>query len=181
MFKTISREQQEVIADAPVLYKTIVGSLASDPREATTPESPPIHFEARNIRIVVVDDDDFVRSALCAFLGDLGFNVVGSAIDGFEGVTRVTALRPDVVLMDMRMPVLDGIEATARISIEVPGVRVVIMSAYDDSSLRDAARAAGAHAYILKGSASAFIESVVTNAAATAWDRSYNATGSVAS
>ncbi len=103
------------------------------------------------VRVLVVDDHPVVRSGLTGMLGlaeDL--EVVGEAADGQEACARVAELAPDVVLMDLRMPLLDGAGATARIRALHPGTHVLVLTTYDDD--RDIVRAveAGATGYLLK-------------------------------
>jgi DNA-binding NarL/FixJ family response regulator len=83
-------------------------------------------------------------------LEDAGIEVVGEAPDGAQGVALAGSLLPDVVLMDLRMPASDGFEATARIAKEHPGVRVVVLSAYDTEESAEAVMAAGAFAFLPK-------------------------------
>ena len=103
------------------------------------------------IRVVVADDQSVVRAALVALVStDPGIEVVGSAADGQEAVALATRYRPDVVLMDVRMPVMDGIEATRRIRGEVPDAAVLVLTTYDlDEYIFNAIRA-GASGYLLK-------------------------------
>lgn len=103
------------------------------------------------IRVVVVDDDALVRGGMRMILQSTDdVVVVGEAADGREGVALVRAERPDVALLDVRMPVLDGIEATAQITAEVPGTRVVIVTTFEhDEYVFDALRA-GASGFLLK-------------------------------
>ena len=101
--------------------------------------------------ILVVDDDESVRAVLADVLEDEGFEVVGSARDGVEGVTLARALAPDVVFLDVRMPRLDGIGAARQIRAELPDARLVMLSAYDEEALRLEAREAGASAFLVKG------------------------------
>jgi DNA-binding NarL/FixJ family response regulator len=101
-------------------------------------------------RVLVVDDAPAIRHALRGVLEDAGIDVVGEAPDGVEGVALAGSLRPDVVLMDLRMPAADGFQATAQIVREHPGVRVVVLSAYETEGSAEAVRAAGAFAFLPK-------------------------------
>jgi DNA-binding NarL/FixJ family response regulator len=102
-------------------------------------------------RVVVADDQTVVREGIVMLLGLLpGIEVVGAAGDGDEAVELVAELAPDVVLMDLRMPRCDGVEATRRIRAEHPGTQVVVLTTYaDDESLFPALRA-GARGYLTK-------------------------------
>ncbi|MFI6861513.1 response regulator [Streptomyces sp. NPDC050421] len=102
-------------------------------------------------RVVVADDQSVVREGIVMLLGLLsGIEVVGSAKDGEEAVALVAELAPDVVLMDLRMPRCDGVEATRRIRAEFPGTQVVVLTTFaDDDSLFPALRA-GARGYLTK-------------------------------
>jgi DNA-binding NarL/FixJ family response regulator len=102
-------------------------------------------------RVVVVDDQTVVREGIVMLLGLLpGIEVVGSGGDGEEAVRLVAELAPDVVLMDLRMPRVDGAEATRRIRAEYPGTQVVVLTTFaDDDSLFPALRA-GARGYLTK-------------------------------
>jgi DNA-binding NarL/FixJ family response regulator len=102
-------------------------------------------------QVLVVDDDEGVRAVLADVLEDEGFEVVGRARDGVEGVALALSLAPDVILLDVRMPRLDGIGAARQIHEELPGARVVMLSAYDDQGLKSEARDAGASAFLVKG------------------------------
>ncbi|AJE42908.1 response regulator transcription factor [Streptomyces nodosus] len=102
-------------------------------------------------RVVVADDQTVVREGIVMLLGLLpGVEVVGAAGDGEEAVKLVAELAPDVVLMDLRMPRCDGVEATRRIRSEYPGTQVVVLTTFaDDDSLFPALRA-GARGYLTK-------------------------------
>lgn len=103
------------------------------------------------IRVVVADDQDLVRSGIVALLGtDPAFEVVGEARQGEEAVRVVRATSPSVVLMDVRMPMMDGIEATLQIKAELPDVRVLILTTFDLDEHVFAALRAGASGFLLK-------------------------------
>ena len=103
------------------------------------------------MRVAVADDQTVVREGLVTLLGTLpGVEVVGSAGDGEEAVDLVRRLAPDVVLMDLRMPRMDGVEATTRIRSQHPATQVVVLTTYaDDESIVGALRA-GAIGYLTK-------------------------------
>ena len=103
------------------------------------------------IRVLVADDQALFREALMTLLEmQPGIEVVGEAGNGDEAVRRSAELRPDVVLMDLRMPVLDGIGATARLRVEQSDVRVLALTTFDDDEEVFAALRAGAVGYLLK-------------------------------
>jgi CheY-like chemotaxis protein len=102
-------------------------------------------------RVLVVDDNAAMRRMLRGLLEDVGMHVVGEASDGLEGVARAELLRPDVVLMDWRMPGLDGLEATAEIRRRLPEIEVVMSSAAESNRMAAIARQAGASAFVAKG------------------------------
>lgn len=104
-----------------------------------------------DIRVVIVDDHDLIRTALRALLSsESDIEVCGDASEGAAGATLVLELRPDVVLMDLAMPGVGGIEATRRIVMDWPHARVVVLTALAEPRLvRDALRA-GARGYVLK-------------------------------
>jgi DNA-binding NarL/FixJ family response regulator len=101
-------------------------------------------------RVLLVDDAPAIRSAIRGVLEDAGIEVVGEAPDGAQGVAMAGSLRPDVVLMDLRMPAANGFEATAEIVKDLPGVRVVALSAYESKASAEAVLAAGAFAFLPK-------------------------------
>jgi DNA-binding NarL/FixJ family response regulator len=94
-------------------------------------------------RIVVVDDTEHVRTMLVEMLTLDGFEVVGSAVDGAGAVEVVVRTEPDVVVMDLKMPGLDGLDTTRAVRARRPGQRVVLYTAYLDDHIRAEAREAG--------------------------------------
>jgi len=120
-----------------------------------------------DIRVVVVDDHAIVRDGLVALLGALdGVEVVGSAEDGREAVHVVDETTPDVVVMDIQMPHLDGIEATRFITGRHPEVRVVMLTMNEDDETVLSAIRAGASGYLLKGSGADEVLNAVRTASA---------------
>ncbi|MCB0972721.1 MAG: response regulator transcription factor [Acidimicrobiales bacterium] len=108
---------------------------------------------AAPIRILVVDDHPVVRGGLVAVLRTIAdLEVVGEAADGEAAVQATVEHRPDVVLMDVRMPGMDGIEATRQIRAQAPESRVLVLTMYDDDATVFTAMQAGAQGYLLKES-----------------------------
>lgn len=104
------------------------------------------------IRVLVVDDHPVVRDGLVAILGTQpDFAVTGQADNGVDAVERTAALGPDVVLMDLELPGLDGVEAIRRIRERSPAAAVIVLTAFDTDERIIAAVQAGAHGYLLKG------------------------------
>ena len=104
------------------------------------------------LRVVLADDHPVVRGGLRALLETLdGFEVVAEAADGEAAVRQVQLTRPDVVLMDVRMPGVDGVEAARRIRDATPGTAVLMLTMYDDDATVFTAMQAGARGYLLKG------------------------------
>ena len=105
----------------------------------------------RPLRVVIADDQASVREGLVLLLGGLpGIEVVGAAADGEQALELVAENRPDAILLDLHMPVLDGIGATRRLTAEHPGVAIVVLTTYvDDTSVLEALRA-GARSYLTK-------------------------------
>lgn len=116
----------------------------------------------KTVRVLVVDDQALFREALATLLAvHDGIEVVGEAGDGDEALRRAAELAPDVVLMDLRMPVLDGVGATRRLRIEQPDVQVIVLTTFDDDEDVFAALRAGAVGYLLKEvSAARLVEAV---------------------
>lgn len=103
-------------------------------------------------RVILADDHPVVRGGLVALLDTVpGIDVVGQAGDGDSAVREVALRRPDVIVMDLRMPGLDGVAATRRITADYPEVGVLVLTMFDEDALIADALAAGARGYVLKG------------------------------
>jgi DNA-binding NarL/FixJ family response regulator len=116
--------------------------------------------------VLLVDDEPRLRAQLRAVLEDYEVVVVGEAGNGREGVELALRLQPQVVLMDLRMPELDGIAATRRLLASQPSAVVLILSAYDDPALMHEARQAGASGYLVKGCQAVELVEAITRATA---------------
>ena len=114
----------------------------------------PLYFAEGNmkIRILIVDDYEMLRSGLKALLAlQKDMEVVGEAENGQDAVAKTLELQPDVVLMDVNMPVMSGAEATSRILAELPGVKILAHSVQAENGFMASMIRAGASGYILKG------------------------------
>jgi DNA-binding NarL/FixJ family response regulator len=111
-----------------------------------------------------VDDSVESRRALRELLGGQGITIVGEAADGAKGIELAQKLMPDVVLMDVKMPGIGGIEATEIITSNLPDTHVIVLTTFDDESLRRRADEAGATAYLVKGSSPQLISDAIFQA-----------------
>ena len=115
-------------------------------------------------KVLVVDDEVFFAEALAGMLEDEGFDVVGIASNGAMAVEAVRNLAPHAVLMDLKMPVMDGIEAARIITAEAPLVQILMLSAYEETALREEAAANGVYCYLVKGCRPEFLIEMVRKA-----------------
>jgi DNA-binding NarL/FixJ family response regulator len=118
------------------------------------------------VKVVIADDQRVVREGLATIVAAMGFDVAGLAADGAEAVEMVAAHRPEVVLMDLRMPGTDGVAATAAIRASWPGSAVVVLTTYADDDSIVAAMAAGATGYLTKDATRDGIRRAIEAAAA---------------
>ena len=117
------------------------------------------------VRVLIVDDDPQVGRQLRELLTDFEHDVVGLASDGSQALVLIKALRPEVVVTDLRMPGVSGIMLTALVRQLPAAPAVVVVSAYDDASLQKEALAAGAYRYVVKGAPGADVHAAVLAAA----------------
>jgi NarL family two-component system response regulator LiaR len=122
------------------------------------------------IRVLVVDDHEFVRDTVSSALqGRAGIRVVGQACNGLEAIEFADRVRPDVILMDLVMPILDGVAATLRLREREPRIRIVVFTSGASGRLEQAALAAGAVSIVYKGAdIDAVVEAVLAAAALAA-------------
>lgn len=105
------------------------------------------------VRTLVVDDDADFRRRVAEFLAsEPNIEVIGQAADGQEAILKARELKPDLILMDVRMPGISGVDATRRVKDEMPQIKIIMLSVYDVDEYREAATGSGASAYVLKKS-----------------------------
>jgi len=111
--------------------------------------------EDRSLRILVVDDHEIFREQVCALLRSKpGFEIICEAANGLQGVSQAEELQPDVVVLDVSMPRLGGIEAAGRIHRVAPKSQIVFLSQHNSETIAQTALAAGALAYVTKSTVS---------------------------
>ena len=119
-----------------------------------------------SVKVVIADDHEVVRRGQASLLAGSEVKILGEASNGEEALKLAKKLKPDVVLLDIRMPGKDGLATLEKIRAELPTVRVVMLSTFDNPTYVARAVAAGAHDYILKGSSRSEIIAAITGAAA---------------
>jgi DNA-binding NarL/FixJ family response regulator len=117
------------------------------------------------MRVLLADDHELVRVALRAVLEEAGIEVVGEAAGGFDAIAMTDALRPDVLLLDMRMPDMNGVEVCRHLSGEASDVRIIVLSSFADDEDVFGALSAGAASYIMKDIAPDALVAAVRNVA----------------
>jgi DNA-binding NarL/FixJ family response regulator len=161
----LDRSDETASADRPDDRDERAGQTPGAMPTPVSSAGRPAGVPPREFRVLVVDDTSSLRTEMRYMLEDAGLTVVGEGSHGAEGVMLARELRPDVVLMDVRMPILDGIAATSYIRRELPDTRVIVFSAFDDQEFTDAALAAGASGFVAKGASPAEIAAAVLDAA----------------
>ena len=120
--------------------------------------------EPKGAKGLLVDDSDETRQALRELLEGRGITIVGEAAEGAEGIGLARKLTPDVVLMDLKMPGMGGIEATKIITSSLPDTRIIVLTTFDDESLKRRADEAGAAAYLVKAGSPELITDAIFHA-----------------
>ena len=147
-----------VMSSASLLYlnPTFVAAMSDEgtnkPQESNRDDLPKAKADA--VRILVVDDHELARKTICDLLRrESGFEVISEAANGLEGAHAAEKLQPDVVVLDITMPTLGGIEAAVRIRRIAPQARIIFLSQHSSDKLAQAALATGAHGYVVKSAA----------------------------
>jgi DNA-binding NarL/FixJ family response regulator len=118
-----------------------------------------------SIRLMLADDHRMLREGLRRSMSDQGFDVIGEARDGDEAIRLAEELQPEVILMDVTMPEVDGVEATRQIRLQYPDIRIVMLTMHADQEVLAAAIRAGASGYLVKDCSTEEIASAVRMAA----------------
>jgi two-component system, NarL family, nitrate/nitrite response regulator NarL len=106
------------------------------------------------VRVLIVEDSDVVRHSVCSLLQDsANFDVVGEANDGVQGISQTKTLQPDVILLDLSMPILNGLGAAPRMLQVSPDSKILMFSYYDSAHIVTASLNAGALGYVVKSDA----------------------------
>lgn len=128
----------------------------------TTMIEPETGFRSSAARVLLVDDTEDARSLLRIKLSSQGnYAIVGEAVDGLDAVRQATLLQPELVILDMSMPGMDGLEALPLIRRAAPGARVIVHTVFQPGPLEDEAIAAGADRYVVKGGTMRELMSVI--------------------
>ena len=113
--------------------------------------------------VLLVDDDDDLRVLLRVTLTEQGFDIIGEARDGLEGVEQAARLQPDVILLDLSMPTMDGVTVLPKLAEVAAASPVVVLSAHADEHLRARVAALGARRFVLKPTTTAHLADVLTD------------------
>ena len=133
--------------EAAIRKPAMSPEISESAEDAETPET-----ESGKIRILLADDHGVVREGLRLLLDEPDFAIVGEAVNGNQAIEMALRLKPDVILMDVNMPKVNGVEATRTITRQLPRTRIVALSVHDTADMGDQMSEAGAAAYLNKGS-----------------------------
>jgi DNA-binding NarL/FixJ family response regulator len=148
MIATLQERPIAPTVDMPAAFRS---SPVRDLHTSVRPLPLPAPGPARTARLVLVDDDHNLRLALRELMEEAGYAVVGEAGNGAEGLDVISRERPDVVLLDLRMPGVGGVEVARELRRRSPGVRIIMFSAYADLGLQSLLSDLGVSAYLIKG------------------------------
>lgn len=157
-----------ILLSAPLVPPKAAGLPGDEPVSRMTPSAlhPAATLPLGNIRVLLADDHRILREGIAGLLrGQPFIDVVGQAEDGQMAVDMARTLRPDVVVMDITMPLLGGVEATRAIKRELPGVQVIGLSMHEKEDMSEAMREAGAFAYLPKGGPAEALVSAIRSCA----------------
>ncbi|MFA6112163.1 MAG: response regulator, partial [Candidatus Latescibacterota bacterium] len=165
------RQGSRVVLLAPVVQashdqtEALPAAVTDRKERAEVADHLPDTGADRRIRVMLVDDHGVMRQGLAAILSDeKDIEIVGQACDGLEAVEMAPRLLPDVILMDFSMPRMDGVEATRRIHAELPHIRIIGLSMYEEADRAESMIAAGAAAYVTKSGRSDVLLAAIRNA-----------------
>lgn len=145
LFAPVAMSDDQMLGTREV-HRTLVEAL-----EETKPQIPVKEYEGAAIRVLLADDHRIIRASLAGLLRNQpGIEVAGQAGDGQEVIEKAISLRPDVVVMDVTMPVVDGVEATRRLMREIPDLCVIALSMHEKEDMQRAMHEAGAMRYLTK-------------------------------
>jgi DNA-binding NarL/FixJ family response regulator len=130
----------------------------------TYTEADLLRTEMKNVRLLIVDDHEIFRRGLRALLEPSSeWQICGEAVDGVDAVEQCKSLRPDIVVLDVSMPRLNGLEAARLIRKEKPEPQIVIITQHDSPQIRSAALEAGARAFVTKSAVGSELVSAIRN------------------
>jgi DNA-binding NarL/FixJ family response regulator len=129
---------------------------------STYPQTALLQTEMKNPRLLIVDDHEIFRRGLRALLEPISdWQICGEAVDGLDAVEQCKSLKPDIVVLDVSMPRLNGLEAARLIIKEKPEPQIVIITQHDSPQIRSAAQEAGARAFVTKSAVGSDLVSAI--------------------
>jgi signal transduction histidine kinase len=160
LYAPVRMSDEERIGPA-AMHRTLVEALEQRPAATAAP------FYGTPVRVLLADDHRIMRASLAGLLrNQAGIEVVGQAGDGQEVIEKAHALRPDVIVMDVTMPIIDGVEATRRLTAEMPGLAVIALSMHEKEDMQRAMREAGAIRYLTKDGPPEMLVAAIRSSAA---------------